>query len=439
MVGFKALAWLPEPAHRRFAAFEKRETSNLGILAFETAKIMSRLVSLYTSLSDDEISRLKNDVILSKGVRFLNSGDEEFLLSLARAEKLEDLDRAAGAVACLGKKCDDSGLNRFASVYADLKLGFINLGKSDLYGSRMAGRRIRRMEKLASTTSYLRSAMDVLTDLEISEGKLKQLSRRQVEMMKIDPIDFSRKLENHRREVCRLQETSLWSQTFDRSVDLMARTVCAVYVRIQAVFGPNQGNLGPNIFPHSCPLLTESKPVQLLRWRSSIDFPNETSHGLDGVFHSAGPNTVGSSGLTTLYANVIVLAEKYLGSESPISHDEREGLYRMLPENLKSALRMKLGKNMRFAENDELLAKGWKEAVEEMLRWLGPMARDSLKWLMERNVLERMRFDGHGTKGNVLLLQTLHFADREKTEAAIAEVLVGLSCIFRYENRRLGV
>ncbi|GER57245.1 Avr9/Cf-9 rapidly elicited protein 137 [Striga asiatica] len=441
MVGFKGLAWLPEPAHRRFTSNEKKCCSNLGILAFETARIMSRLVSLYRSITDEETSRMRNDVFRSRGVQFLNSDDEDFLLSLACAEKLEELDRVAAAVACLGKRCDDFGLNRFAVIYTDLKLGIVNLGKSELYGSRAAEKRVRKMEKLASTTSSLHSAADALANLEISDRKLKQLNHHQLEVMKIDMDDFSKKLENQRKEVLNLRETSLWSQTFDKSVDLMARTVCVVYLRICSVFGPQPMNLRQKIVPYSGPLLTKSKPV-MVRFHSqrSIDFPDEdkTGHGPDGVIHLAGPETVGGSGLTTLYANIIILAGKYLSSKSPISQDEREELYRMLPENLRSVLRSKLAKKMKTAENDELLAEGWREAMEEMMGWLGPMARDSVMWLMERNVVEKMRFDGCGKTSSVLLCQTLHFADREKTEAAIAEVLVGLSCIFRFENRRAG-
>ncbi|KAG6396485.1 hypothetical protein SASPL_142636 [Salvia splendens] len=104
------MGWLPEP---------KKEGKNLGILAFETAKTMSRLISLYKSISDEEISRLRNDAIRSKGVAFLNSGDEKFLLSLASAERLKDLDHAAAAVARQGKKCFDFGLERFDLVYKE--------------------------------------------------------------------------------------------------------------------------------------------------------------------------------------------------------------------------------------------------------------------------------------------------------------------------------
>ncbi|KAL8036650.1 hypothetical protein ABFX02_12G172300 [Erythranthe guttata] len=458
MVGFKSMAWLPETTHRRIsAASKKNKGSILGILAFETAKTMSRLVSIYKSLSDEEISRLKNDVIKSQGVAYLNSVDEEFLLSLAFAERLEDLDRAANSVSRLGKKCDDLGLNRFDLVYTDLKLGIIDFGKLE-YGSRTADKKLRKMEKLVSATSSLHAALEGLTEMEVSERRLKQLKERQIELLQKANFDlFNHKLENQRKDVRYFREISLWSKTFDKSVDLMARFVFLLYARICSVLGqginpPPIETIKEKLVPHSGPLLTTSKPTMVRFYsRKSLLFFDEDDNGKDGdggygadeekivksnkVFHSAGPTTLGGTGLALRYADVILLADKYLDSTISVTHEERESLYQMLPENLKALVKTKLSKNMKFADDDASLAEGWREAMEDMMDWIGPMANDTVNWQMERN-FERMKFDA---KPSVLLLQTLHFADKEKTEAAIAEILVGLSCIFRFENRQLGV
>lgn len=77
-------------------------------------------------------------------------------------------------------------------------------------------------------------------------------------------------------------------------------------------------------------------------------------------------------------------------------------------------------------------AEGWRDALEAIMGWLAPIAHDTARWQSERT-LEKQNFD---SKPTVLLIQTLHYSDMEKTEAAIVEVLVGLSCIFRYEKRR---
>ncbi|KAL2325004.1 hypothetical protein Fmac_024062 [Flemingia macrophylla] len=77
----------------------------LGILAFDAAKTMCRLLSLYHSLTDHEILRLRRHVLRSRSLSRLNSADECFLLSLACAERLEDLHLAAKHLEDLSSRC----------------------------------------------------------------------------------------------------------------------------------------------------------------------------------------------------------------------------------------------------------------------------------------------------------------------------------------------
>lgn len=452
MVGFKNRGWLQDISSLigggggdNAASQHRKRSSRLGILCFETAKIMSRLVSLYRSLSDEEIYRLRKDIMKSEGVAFLNSRDEGFLMSLACAEMVEDLDRAASAVSRLGKRCNNFGLNRFDLVYTDLKWGIIDVGKLE-YGSRVNEKKLHKMERLISATSCLHAALDGLMQMEVSERKMKQWKSRQMQLQKANFDLFNEKLENQRKMVSHFREASLWCETFDKSVSIMARIVCIVFVRMSVVFGPYvpylpSFSIKDQFLSHSGPIAKPSKPT-LLRFHSqrSALFLKENDDGFiaeemfsrnNNAFHSAGPLTLGGSGLASRYANVILLAEKYLDSKESVDHVDRESLYQMLPENLKVVVRTKLSKKMKSAEDDTLLAEGWRDAMTEMLRWLAPMAHYTVKWQMERS-FEKMKFD---PKPGVLLFQTLHFSDKVKTEAAIAELLVGLSCIYRYENR----
>lgn len=432
MVAFKNMTWLSEISIF-MGEKEPKKASQLGILAFETAKTMSILLSLYKSLSDEEMSRLRN-AVKTEGIAYLNSKDEGFLLSLACAETLEDLDKVAAAVARLGKKSIDLGLNQFDLVYTDLKLGIADFGKLE-YGSKKTEKRVAKMERLTGATAGLYTALEALAELEIYERKLKQWKNSTpTHLQKANFDDFSQKLEQQRKRVCHFREISLWSKTFDKSVGLMARLVCIVYARICSVFGPYIPvvPVKDQILPRSGPITRTSKPI-LVRFYSRKSEDRGLVAKNNRVFHAAGPSTVGGSGLAMRYANVIHLAERCLDSSASLDHEERESLYQMLPENLKTSVRIKLSKKMKRAEEDELLAVGWRDAMAEILRWLAPMARDTMKWQRERN-FERMKFDSKPS--SVLLLQTLHFSDKEKTEAAIAELLVGLSCIYRFENRR---
>ncbi|KAL1549174.1 protein PSK SIMULATOR 2-like [Salvia divinorum] len=465
MVGFKHKSWLPDIAsskkdhHARSRCTDesKKKAPRLRILAFETAKSMSRLISLYKSLSDEEISRLKNRIIKSKGISYLTSTDEEFLLSLACGERTEDLDCTAAVVARLGKNCGDPWLNQFDLVYTDLKLGVMDFGKLE-YGSRNSEKRVHKMEKLVSATSSLHAALAALAEMEVAERKMK---RRNKELDAKSDL-FNQKLEIKRKDVKYLKETSLWRKSRDKCVSIMATIVIIVYIRICSVFKPyitilpaisllsvacfqQQRDLDliqkikQQMAEHPGHVHTEFKPNKIRFRKSGMTFNDWDTFDTDTekitknnrVFHSAGPSTLGGAGLSLHYANVILLVKKYLDSSSSIGQDEREALYQMLPENLKASVRAKLSKLMRCGEDDAFLAQGWREATVEIMGWLAPLADDTVKWQMERHV-DKLKFD---TKPCVLLLQTLHFCDKEKTEAAIAEVLVALSCVYRFENR----
>lgn len=449
MVAATAMGWLSEIGNlKKTKSINVQRSKNLGILSFETAKTMSRLIALYKSLSDEEIINLKDNVVKSKGVTYLNSTDESFLFSLACAERLEVLDCTAAATARLGQKCNDLGLNRFDILYADLKLGTSDFEKLD-YGSRKVQKKIKEIERLVYATANLHASLEGLSELELSEKKMKQwkrISNLGTKNQKVNCDLFDQKLASQRKQVRYLREVSLWNKTFDKTVELIARITCVIYARICKVFGPYIPDLP------ACGLAEPIRNVMCSRSGSImgasqrclahflsqkstlfLDLDNIDKEGSNNnrVFHAAGPNTVGGSGLAVRYANVILLAERYLGSNMTIGRDAREDLYEMLPESLRKSVRSKLRKYVKKGPGTDLsMAGGWKEALDEMMGWLAPMAHDTLKWQMERNI-EKMMFE---SKPTVLLLQTLHFSDKEKAEAAIAEVLVGLSCIYWCKN-----
>ncbi|CAM0879320.1 unnamed protein product [Alopecurus aequalis] len=147
----------------------------------------------------------------------------------------------------------------------------------------------------------------------------------------------------------------------------------------------------------------------------------------------APPSTIGGSALALHYANIIMIIEKLLQYPHLVGDEARDDLYHMLPSSLRASLR----KNLRtYAKNiaiyDAFLAHDWRETLEKTLAWLAPMAHDTMRWQAERNFEQQQIV----LKGHVLLLQTLYFADREKTEAVICELLVGLNYICRYEQQQ---
>jgi Protein of unknown function (DUF668)/Domain of unknown function (DUF3475) len=142
-------------------------------------------------------------------------------------------------------------------------------------------------------------------------------------------------------------------------------------------------------------------------------------------------STLGAAALALHYANLIIVIEKLAVSPHLISSDAREDLYNMLTASIKAALRGRLktyDKKLNSLVCDPELAADWTEAIERILDWLAPLAHNMIRWQSERNFEQRHMVSAT----NVLLLQTLYFANQAKTEAAITELLVGLNYLWRY-------
>ncbi|KAK4745961.1 hypothetical protein SAY87_012273 [Trapa incisa] len=114
----------------------------------------------------------------------------------------------------------------FDRVYADLRLGVIDAGRLKSFASRKADGVIEKMEKLTASTAGLYSALETLGELESSSSI--QNTNYDLFMSK---IAFQRKL------VSRYKEASLWSQTTDRCVGMMARTARRIRVHSETA-GP---------------------------------------------------------------------------------------------------------------------------------------------------------------------------------------------------------
>ncbi|XP_057538849.1 uncharacterized protein LOC130816712 [Amaranthus tricolor] len=494
----------------------------IGILSFEVANVMSKLIHLHQSVSDQEISKLKNEIIKSEGVKKLVSCDESYLLELAYAEKLDDLNRVAEVVSRLGKKCTEPVLLGFEHVYGDIISGKIEIKEYGFLVKDMEGM-IRKMERYVGFTANLYGELEVLDELEKVNNKC-QLNQNGESYRAIQ-----QKLSWKKQDVRHLKEISLWNQTYDKVVELLARTVCTLYAKICVAFGNrNCGktesvkSIGKVESKHSLRVISLSSercekklPTQLSLNKGEIDLfdlrrdfvypcaPSpgrifmeclslsssasrvdddeddysfsdqdrhasghsimngmEREHSIDSKvgFYNGGdqgkvcysmsasrfgpksrlgthatPSTVGGSALALHYANVIIVIEKLLCYPHLVGDEARDDLYEMLPSSLRKSLRMNLKSHFKnLAIFDGALAHDWKEKLDQILKWLAPLAHNTIRWQSERNFEQQQIVK----RTNVLLLQTLYFADREKTESAVCDFLVGLNYICRYEHQQ---
>ncbi|XP_073224176.1 uncharacterized protein [Cicer arietinum] len=182
-------------------------------------------------------------------------------------------------------------------------------------------------------------------------------------------------------------------------------------------------NHAENVVPFTCDLSQVKSCVQ----SCSTFGPNS------GLAVYALPSTLGGCALALHYANIIIVIEKLLSFPHLVGEEARDDLYQMLPTSLRLSLKAKLKTYVKdLAIYDAPLAHGWKATLDEILRWLAPLARNMMKWQSDRN------FEQHqlGNRTSVLLFQTLYFADKRKTEEAICELLIGLNYICRYEQQQ---
>ncbi|RID52941.1 hypothetical protein BRARA_G00371 [Brassica rapa] len=430
----------------------------IGILSFEVANIMSKTVHLHRSLSDSDLSTLTSHVFPSPGVSTLVSSDSNHLLDLAVSEKLDDLSRVASVVSRLGKKCTEPALQGFEHVYEDIVSGVIDFRKVGFLVKDMESM-VKKMERLVNATCALYCEMEVMNELEQAVVKLRRSGQHQGSVKA-----FEQKLMWQRQDVKSLREASLWNQTYDKVVEMLARTVCTIYGRIESVFGglgvrgkkdsslkrreaegadfsfpcgTNPGRMFMECLPMNVSSRSHDDDEEEEEARS-ITFPRAMRSCKFGsksrLTQHASPSTVGGSALSLHYANVVIVVEKLLKYPHLIGEEARDDLYQMLPTSLKTSLKANLRSYLKNVSiYDAPLAHDWKETIDGILSWLAPLAHNMIRWQSERN------FEQHNQivkRTNVLLLQTLYFADREKTEAAICKLLVGLNYICHYEQQQ---
>lgn len=537
-------ALLLEPSSRRNRNPEPKRF--IGILSFEVANIMSKTIHLHKSLADSGISKLKNEILNSEGIKLLVSDDQSYLLQLALAEKLDDLNRVGNVVSRLGKKCSEPALQGFEHVYNDVVSGVIDVKELGFLVKDMDAM-VRKMDRFVNATSNLYTEMEVLNELEQTSKKFQQNQHEESRRA------FEQKLIWQKQDVRHLKEISLWNQSYDKVVELLARTVCTIYAKICVAFGESalrrdnleghssvslkddcrqvlghvqtvsgpfkrvqskgssngyhsglierggmkkrEASLKPRLdsrrgeaamfrvedFNFPCgpspgrlfmECLSLSSSVSKLDADDEIDVEERSSQisgccsvgngghkrdhpsysgyfsrtqSMGGEMNSAqfgpksrltayaSPSTVGGSALALHYANVIIVIEKLLRYPHLVGEEARDDLYQMLPASLRLSLKTNLKSYVKnLAIYDAPLAHDWKEILDGILKWLAPMAHNMIRWQSERNFEQQQIV----SRTNVLLLQTLYFADRDKTEAAICELLVGLNYICRYEHQQ---
>ncbi|CAM8987762.1 unnamed protein product [Rhodiola kirilowii] len=421
------------------AIYHKSNPSHvlLGVLSFEASSLMAKLLHIHHYLSDQNMTTLRNHSIRLEGLRKIVSNDDVFLLGLACAEIVDSLKSISNSIARFGSNCRDPNLQSFHHFLHQFAETGNDLNNWILSGKEMDAR-VKQMDRYVDATATLRKQIDQLAQLEAGLRKSVKLSGSKRDEQNVVE-ELQQKISWQKKQIKYQKERSLWNKSFDSVTLTLARFSFTILSRIKLVFGI--GHARPiTSLPRSlsasaavCP----SSPISAISRRES--FTKDTSFTKDCGFFEMNSRmlkppstTLGTAGLALHYSNLIIVMEKMIRSPHLVGMDARDDLYAMLPQSIRSSLRSRL-KGIGFAASDPVLGAEWSDALGRILGWLCPLAVNMIKWQGERS-FEQHNNNNQVQKTNVLLFQTLYFANKEKAEAAITELLVGLNYIWRFER-----
>lgn len=211
------------------------EKAKIAVLAFEASSLMTKLLNLWQSLTDKQITRLREEIADSEGIKKLVSENDDYIGRLICMEMMENLVHVERALARLSKKCNDPLLKSFEQAFNDL----IKMG-TDSYSWQFSwkkmDRKVKKMERFVCVNASLYQEMETLGDLEQTLKRMKAHDNAD----SITLVEYEKKIAWKRQEVKHLKENSLWSRTYDYTILLLARSLFTIYGRIGHVFGVNQ-------------------------------------------------------------------------------------------------------------------------------------------------------------------------------------------------------
>lgn len=383
-----------------FVSGTTTKSNELSILAFEVANTIVKGSNLMQSLSRRSIRQLKDAVLTTKGVRLLISDDLEELLRIVAADKREELKIFAGEVIRFGNRCKDPqwhNLDRFFEKRSKDRTPQTQL--RDTAESMML-----QLMTSVQLTAELYQELHILDKLE------EDFTQKRLEAFKFNSMHkgdrdssislLSSELKSQKKLVKNLKKKSMWSRSLEEVMEKLVDIVLFLNQEINHTFGsPDDGE-------------TPEKRRQ----------------------------TLGAAGLALHYANIILLIDSIVARASSMPPNSRDSLYQNLPPNLKRSLRSKM---QSFRVEKELSVAEVKDEMEKTLHWLVQVATNTAKahhgfgwvgeWANATGSELNRRAAGSGPI-DVMQIETLHHADKQKTEAYILDLLLWLNYLISRAN-----
>ncbi|KAH0777758.1 hypothetical protein KY290_009169 [Solanum tuberosum] len=360
--------------------------NKIAILAFEVANTIVKAANLMHSLSEENVQHLKKVVLPSEGVQLLITKDMDELLRIAAADKRDELKIFSGEVVRFGNRCKDPQWHNLERYFEKLESELTphkNLKEE-------AEAVMVQLMILVQYTAELYHEFHALDRFEQDYRRKVQEEDTSNATQRGDTIAILKaELKSQRKHVKNLEKKSLWSKILEEVTEKLVDIVHFLHLEIHAAFGCADGE-------------------------RSMKNNNQR---------------LGSAGLALHYANIITQIDTLVARPGSVPPNTRDALYHGLPPSIKSALRFKL---MSFSLKEELSVPQIKGEMEKTLQWLVPMAANTTKahhgfgWVGEwANTGSEMNRKS-SSQVDLLRIETLYHADKEKTEAYILELVVWL-------------
>ncbi|XP_057504049.1 protein PSK SIMULATOR 2-like isoform X2 [Actinidia eriantha] len=373
--------------------------NRIAILAFEVANTIAKGAKLMQSLSQENVLLLKNEVLHSEGVQHLVSTDMKELLSISAADKREEFDVFSHEVIRFGDLCKDPQWHNLGRLFSRSESDpTIHKQQRD-----EAEITMQELSTLAQHTSELYHELNSLDRFEQDyRQKLDEVESLHLPHKGEGVMMLQSEVKHQRKLVRSLKKKSLWGKRLEEVVEKLVDVVTFIHQEILESFGDNGMN--------------------------NIGQPVNKSERLGVV------------GLALHYANVVNQIDNIVSRPTCLPNNMRDQLYHGLPNSVKIALRSRCQSN--DVKKRYLTIPQIKDEMEKTLQWLVPMATNTSKvhqgfgWVGEwANTGNEFSKKG-ATQNNVIRLQTLYHADKQKTDKYILELATWLHHLISVVRKR---
>ncbi|XP_042427067.1 protein PSK SIMULATOR 1-like [Zingiber officinale] len=372
-----------------FVAGMSTNGNKISILSFEVANTIVKGSNLMQSLSKENIKHLKEVVLPSEGVQHLISRDMDELLSIAISDKREDLNVFSNEVVRFGNRCKDPQWHNLERYF--VRLASERTSQNQL--KEVAESAIEQLLTLAQHTAELYHELHTLDRFEQDYKRKQQEDNSASGVQRGENLQIlKQELKSQRKHVKSLKKRSMWSKNLEDVLVKLVDIVHFIQLKISDAFG-------------------NSDTSKLTEQSTKIN------------------RRLGPSGLALHYANIVTQIDTLVSRSGSVPQNTRDSLYQGLPPNIKSAFRTRL----RLSQTkEELTVPQIKSEMEKTLRWLVPFANNTTKahhgfgWVGEWANTSSEVNQKPGGQVDLLRIETLHHADKGKTDAYILDLVLWL-------------